>query len=424
MKPSWDSHALLGIQAVRTLPDWELEQLSYPAAGPELALLPVCESGAEQLAASCLMMDWAYDPDYRSYTLLPHMLPDRDGKGAFFSGNSPSPEKTAEIIEKQMNICIRALRSGDKLDFTRSAGILGHFLQDITAPTHTITPIMLRELFPDPQAGRLGKLSGCYLVADDLALSAPFLAGISVKEAAFHLTNDAFWAVTRARHLLPELMAAVYRRDSGSCREILRPPAKDAAELTARAWHTIFCLAHEACPEKEAAALSPFPLSRVFPAYHHPDLYAQSGPDVFCFDEKRVPMDIMTPGGSRRFQSGFGMTGHSGMKFYLNRAFSKVEFVLGMADRESSLKSHIDLDFSVETAADWNDVFSEDMFFEAERRSECRIGPGEMPRRFSVDIREAGTLIFASRATPYRNAAGAIDFDIPDIAVLDPVLTR
>ena len=427
----WESHALLGIQAVRSLPPEEREWLDRePPAGPELARLPECRTGAEQLAASCLLMDWAYEPLYAAYARqpsglpFPHMLPDADGRGAFFSGNVPSPQVTAELIGQKIEGSVAALRSGSRLEFYRHAGVLGHFLQDITAPTHVIHSRLLRNLFPDPDPARHAGLTGCYTIADDLAVERPRLAGRTAGEAAFHLMNDAFFAADRAQRVIPQLMQAVYARDERLCREILRGPASDAAALSARAWHTVFCLAFDRFPESELAELSPFRLDCVFPAYRHPGLYAFAEPGGFCLDGRREPLRLLTDHGARTFDSGFGMTGYSGMKFYLHGQFSALEFTLGLADHESSFLPHAELDFTVEVSDGWNRIFSEDMEFEGRVLRKIRLGPGAPARRVKVELDGAGTLILAAKTLPWQTAEGETRFDIPHLAVADPVLFR
>ncbi|MBQ6598679.1 MAG: hypothetical protein IJH79_14095, partial [Lentisphaeria bacterium] len=373
---------------------------------------------------------WAYEPLYAAYARqpsglpFPHMLPDPDGRGAFFAGNAPSPQAAAELIQLKIEDCVAALQSGRRLDFYRHAGALGHFLQDMTAPTHVIEPRLLRNLFPDPETERCAGLTGCYSIADDLETARPRLAGRTAGEAAFQLMNDAFFAADRAQRSIPELMRAVYARDENLCREILRGPASDAAALSARAWHTVFCLAFERFPESELAELSPFRLDRVFPAYRHPGLYAFAEPGGFCLDGRREPLRLLTGGGARTFDSGFGMTGYSGMKFYLHGQFSALEFTLGLADHESSFLPHAELDFTVEVSNGWNRTCSEDMLFGGRVVRKIRLGPGAPAQSVKVEIDGAGTLILAAKTIPWQTAEGETRFDIPHLAVADPVLFR
>ena len=431
MNKIWESHALLGMHSVRSLPAWELELLrKIPPSGPELKLFPACQNGAEQLAASCLLMDWIYDPVFAGYarqangSLFPHMLPDADGQGAFFAGNAPSPEITAVLIEQKMQEALCAWQKKNYLDFFRHAGILGHFLQDITAPTHVISPGLLRNLFPDPEPSRYASLQGCYTIAENLPLPEPSLAGRTVQEAAFHLMNDAFWAADRAQKLIPELMQAVYARSTEDCCRILKQPATDAALLTARAWHTVFSLAAGRLPEQELEKLSVFPLDQLFPVYKHPSLYAGTNMGVLCLDGKKRPLRLRNGDTTETFRSGFGMTGHSGFKFYLHGQFSTLRFTVGLADHKSSLLPRIDLRFTVETTQGWNQIFSEDMNFNGEVIYETRLTPDTPLIDITVDLHHAGTLIFASHATPYKTPDGEIAFDIPHLAVVSPILIR
>ena len=112
------------------------------------------------------------------------------------------------------------------------------------------------------------------------------------------------------------------------------------------------------------------------------------------------------------------------MKFYLNGQFSRLEFTLGLADHESSQLPHIEIDFTVETDTGWNQVSSEDMQYNSQVRRRVRLGPGEPARRMQVKLHGAGTLILAAHAQPYRTPEGDVAFDIPHLAVADPVLFR
>lgn len=426
MNSIWNSHAQIGRIALRALPEWELNLLHFPPSGPELKFFPACSSGAEQLAASCLIMDWVYDPVFRPYGVqpcgmqLPHMLPDDAGKGAFFSGNPPSPGKFAELLTWQMERTLQALREKKWLEFFRFAGVLGHFLQDVTAPTHTVTPALLRSLFPDPVPGHLAGLGGCcYRIAEDITIEPARLAGRNIPHAVFRITQEAFAAAERARKLLPQLLKHAYGNEPEKCSELLKGPVRDAARLTADVWHTLFSIEAGRC----GGLPDSMPLTDLAPLYHHPDLYAYAGPGVFCRNGGLVPLDVIAAGGPARYERGFGMTGYSGMKFFLNGIFHRLDFSLGMADWPDSRNERIDLDFTVETAPGWNTVFSEDMEYGTQPVLKIHLGPGETVRTFQADITGAGTLVLACRAKPYRTETGSVSFAIPHIAVLNPMLS-
>ena len=110
------------------------------------------------------------------------------------------------------------------------------------------------------------------------------------------------------------------------------------------------------------------------------------------------------------------------MKFFTGGIFSRLRFSVGLAAHESSFLPHIDLDFSVETAPNWQDIFSLDMEYGGTRRAEHRFTPGSAGRTFDISIKNAGTLIFASRAKPYTDERGMTAFDIPHIGIVEPVL--
>lgn len=418
---NWRSHALLGKIAAESLPEWEKSLLAFPAEGPELTQLPECRNALDQMAASCLMMDWVYQKKYTPYCLhkdgtsLPHMLPDRDGKGAFFSGNNPDPGKFAEILKELMLRTLEAWKVKAFPDFMRFAGILGHYLQDVTAPSHTISGKMFRGMFPEPEIGKFtpfGKY--IYSLADDISIPAPVCRWHSIDQAVFFLTQQAFAAAERARPLLPHLAAAAYRQDVSACKELLRKPAAEAAALTRDAWHTIFCIAEnhtEAGPETLA-------LTEIAPVYHHPDVYAYIGTNRFYIGSEIVPMKILGGG----IGKGYGLRGYSGMKFFLNQVFDRLDFTLGMADDPGSFDEHIQVRFTVAYDKGWNSCFSEDMDYGGEILYEQMLGPGEQPRKISLSLPDAGTLIFAAKAVPYVNDTGKETFAVPHLAILEPIL--
>ena len=421
----WTSHALLGKIAVRSLPLWCKEWLNFPPAGNELRKFPPCQNGMDQLAASCLLMDWVYEPEFWKYgsqsngRQLPHMLPDADGCGAYFSGNAPDPGKFAEILTGLMQRTLQALKSGNHLEFTRWGGILGHFLQDITAPTHTISGMMLRTLFPDPAPDRVKSLGHyCYLIDDSVEISVPVCLGSSISQAVFNLTQSAFAAADRARSLIPALIPAAYEEDREQCRKILRTPVANAVQMTVDAWYTSFCIASDvSCPRPQE-----LPLTQLSPLYHHPDAYAYSGPDVFCLNQKKTPLTVITEQGPQTFEHGFGMSGYSGMKFFLNGVFDRLDFDLALADIPDSEDPRLMIRFTIETDHGWNNIFSEDMEYGSKEILCHHIAPGDTIKHFTADISGAGTLIISAKAVTYQDEHGCTQFATTHIAVLNPIL--
>ena len=420
----FESHARLGIQAAALLPEWEKQLLNVPPSGEELPLLPRCDSALEQLAYDCLLMDWLYDERFRYLALqangmlLPHMLPDGNGQGAYFSGRPVHPGKCFEIIRYLLGNAVDELKKNNIPEFCRRAGILGHFLQDLTAPNHNISSRVLRQLFPDPEKERFEGFKFCYEIAPDLGGAAPSAAGHTLDRAAFFLTDSALKYASASRDLLPDLIRASYDRNRERCREILRIPAQQAVELTARAWHTAFALAFdrmdgETFPEK-------IPLSQLYCAYHHPDVYAYAPGNSFCFEGKCVPLKLI--GGERDFADGIALTGHSGMKYFTGGIFSKITFTLGLAEHPSSYDEHIDLDFSVETDPQWCENFSEDMEYGTVRQAAKHLGSAEICQPISVDIEGASTLVLSSRAGSFIDNRGAVSFAIPHIGIAEPEL--
>ena len=417
------SHARLGIQAAALLPEWEKQLLQIPPAGAELALLPRCDSALEQLAFDCLLMDWLYDDRFRYLALqengmlLPHMMPDFNGQGAYFSGHPVHPGKCFEIVKYLLGNAAAELERGDIPEFCRRAGILGHFLQDLTAPNHNISSEILRQLFPDPVKDRVSGFKFCYEIAPDLGGKSPEIMGNSLERAAFFITDRALKYACRSREFLPELVKAGYLRDQVRCRDILRVPARWAVELTACAWHTVFALVFDRMDGGEFP--DSIPLSQLFCAYHHPDIYKYAPGDCFCFDGSCTPLKLI---GEAEGKCGIALTGHSGMKYFTGGIFSGIRFTVGLADHPSSYDEHIDLDFSVETDDRWCEQVSEDMEYGCFRRAGRRITGSMECQRMDVDISGAHTLVFASKAAPYTDSRGVVSFAIPHIGITEPVL--
>ena len=426
MSKKWESHAKLGRLAVRALPRWAQDHLkALPPSGEELPLLPECNTLLDQLAASCLMMDWAYDERFNSYGKqadslpIPHMLPDHSGKGAFFSGNAPDPGRFAQILTGLMEKTLQTYRTGDFLAFTRYGGVMGHFLQDVTAPTHTLTPALTRALFPDPVPGRLqGMGSMCYRIAENIV---PEEAECfpDIPRTVFSLTNKAFQAADRSRLLLGELLHRAYAGDCAGCEELLAGPARDAAQLTAEAWLAVLSIAHN---KPGSTPFAPLSLTKLSPLYHHPDLYAYAPPGVYCEGGKFLPMSLLSAGKNLPCKEGFGMKGHSGMKFFLHKAFHTLEFTLGLAPFPESNDPRMRLEFTVETSPEWDPTFSEDMLYGTTPLLTIPLKAGTMPRRYTVDLGDCTTLVLACKAAPYRTEEGGIDFIIPHLGIENALL--
>lgn len=422
MDTTWKSHAKIGRIAADALTAKEKAFLDFPAENCKLPGWPLCSNGLEQLAASCLIMDSVYDPRYHNYCLqddglpLTHTLPDEDGRPAFFSGKAPSPGKFAEILSSLMQHMISAIHNGDRKELLIRGGILGHFLQDVTAPTHTILPEQLRALFPDPVPGRIFKYGEyCYQLGDT-EIPPVQNAASSVKEAVFLLTQQAWQAYKSSQRLLPELTACAYRENKDACRTLLLAPARDAAIMTAYAWHCAFSIAEKGeCPK--ASGIS---LTELTPLYRHPDAYLLAPSNAFALGGKYVPMNVIGTDGTVRFSEGFGMTGYSGMKFFLNGLFHTLEFQLALADMPESRDANIDVDFTVEISSKWDETFSEDMDYGTIPVFRAHIGPGEAIQTCQVDISSAATLAFVAKAKPYQNSNGTTNFAVPHIAILNP----
>ena len=430
---NWKSHALIGMKAVESLPGWEKELLPSSLSGARriFSFIPeFAETPPEIFGAMCLIMDQVYDSRYRQYCLLPdgrwipHTVPDGQGCAAFQSGESVSHAKCSEILEYLLERMFASLEAADMMEAAARGGVLGHFLQDAVAPSHAVNMRQMRELMPDPVAGRhlsLGKYF--YAACGRFESVPPMLAGTTLRKAACRLTWEIMKSVRRARGKIIPLMEAAYEdAPVEKCEEILIPQVRDAAWLTASAWHTVFSIRKNRIPEAEKEKLKNQNLIEIEPCFLHPGKYTELLPGKRIESGYETGLRIFAPDGSPVSApvNSFAMTGHSAVKFHIGPGvYSRFECLAGItADGQSPAN----LVFSIETDRRENTVYSEDMNYGSECVASARLIPGAPPVKLCADVREAKTLLLCARSFPMEDGAGNSFFSIPDIILCEPTL--
>lgn len=431
----WKSHALIGMKAVESLPDWERKLLpdSLVTAARSIPFIPKFTNTAEEvLAAMCMVTDQVYLPDFRPYCLLPggewipHTVPDGDGKAAFQSGQAPSQAKCAETIQCLMEKMSRTLETSDMLEMAFQGGTLGHFLQDAVAPSHAVSGQLLKDLFPDPVPGRqlsLGKW--LYAVSDRFSPIPPLLAGCSIPEAACRLTWEVMKSLRRSRKILPLLMQAAYANAPlETCENLLIAQVRDAAWLTASAWHTVFSLQKKQSPNGQENLLPRVNLLEAEPYFMHPGKYQNLLPGRQIIDGSQKELLICQPDGNAQPApaNSFAMTGYSAIKFHIGTGiFSSFSCEAGIT---ADWKQNANLIFSIESDAQENRCYSEELEYGATNLASVTLIPGAQPVKLNVDVTSARTLLLCARSFPIQDADGSPVFHIPDIAVCNAVLHK
>ena len=432
----WSGHAILGLRAAQGLPEWEIDLLKPDMRAEVIgkSFMPEIRSTAEKLGAYCLILDWIYQDEFRSYGIQ------RDGKwiphgpaSSDFTANGQISE-TANLIliSNMMRNMIRALKTGNWEEAVKYAGVLGHFLQEPFTPGHSTDNTLFAEFFPDPDPTRHWRLHYCFDCAcGDFPPPHPSLMGRSTEEAAFHLFDFIKHGISSARALIKPVIEAAYRgktmQESEHVRKaLLRPQSEMASYITASAWHTAFCIAFDRFDPAESAACDVCDMTRLKPYFWHPSYYAKLLPGVLLDSAGRKhPLDIWDAERKEmRCERGFALYGHAGVKFFVNGLFRKFRCGLGMPSRLTRGQTeHTKLCFKVETDSSENAVFSEDINYMAEKTVlEICLGAFEPLQRFELDISGAKTLIISSRATPYCDRNGQMCFDVPDLVLVEPEL--
>ena len=203
--------------------------------------------------------------------------------------------------------------------------------------------------------------------------------------------------------------------------------ARGAAWVTTCAWYTALCIALERFADDEARALESVDVTRMLPFFWHACDYVQMTPGCLVERGRTVPIHVWgADGGEERVTRGFGMGGHMGAKFFVNGdRFRRFRARVGLPSRHTEGQTdRTDVRFFVEVDEGMNRVFSEDIEYRARRVLERPLLPGQPAQAIDVEISGARTLILATQSRPYRDAHGRVAFDVPHVAVCEPVLLK
>ena len=425
----WQGHALLGLRAAEGLPEWEIEKIKDTDMSPAAvgrAIMPPIRTVREKLGAYCLILDWIYQKEFESYARRPNgrWVPHSPLKGA---GGSFSFTANNELLATLMDHLIRELRAGNWDEAICRAGVLGHFIQEPFTPGHAFNNSLFKGLFPDPDPTRNIKLHGGFDSAGgDYPPPTPQLFGKTVKEAANRIFCEMYKGLKKGYQYIEPIIRSVYRGDPKIVQQaILMGQSRLAAQTTASAWHTAFCIAFDRFDGGEAGSLDELPLTDLPYFDAHLNKYDTLSTGYLTDHNRKVSMTVITPDGEQTFTDGFSLYGHGAVKYFLNGIYSRFRFGLALPARVlQGQDEHTLLDFTVETDDKENLVYSEDILYNGKVILRQEIRSGFALKWFEVDVKDAVSLIISSRATSWIDENGTALFSVPDIVIVEPRLFR
>ena len=440
----WKGHASFGVHAFSVLPKWE-QQCVKPDMSDAALRAPYLPTGVrtagEKMGAFCVIMDAVYYDACRPYAVLPngrwipHAPPDADWRACTGTGKQPDPAAAMDITVMLIQRTIEHMRAEQWEDAIRHAGVLGHYLQEPFTPGHAMPNSIFQELFPDPDPSRHMRLhhafdSGTSHIEDPLP---PRLMGTSIEEAAYRLQVEVWRGMAEGKKLVPSIIQSVYEGQPPRVREaLLAEQSRQATYVTASAWHTCFCIAFDRFDAQESAALNELDLTYIPPYFIHHWQYTQILPGALVKHKRKIPIDVWVQDerGAKRAQritQGFGMGGHMGIKWHVpGDLYPRLRCRVGLPSQQTEGQNeHTDCRLYVETDPGINNVYSEDIEYQAERRAEIPLQPGAPLQDVDVDISGAKTLLLTTQCRPYTDAqTGKVDFAVPHVAICEPRLSR
>ena len=435
-------HETIGLRAFDALPEWEQKALQPDMSAEGLArpwLSDSIRTVRDKVAFLCRMLDLIYNEECRPYATLPdgrwvpHAPPDENFYASTSVGNRYSPEASAEIISLLMGRMVAPIRVGDWEEAVRHGGALAHYLQEPFAPGHAVSNDLFLELFPDPDPGRHIRVHHEFdRVGLDFSPLPAALMGNSIPEAAFRLQIELDRGIVESKKLVAPFMEAIYAGRAEEIRsDLFRDQGRKAAFLTASAWHTALSIGLERFDDAEAHALASIDVTQIVPYFWHHWQYVQLLPGCLVENGRKIPIHVWVQDGDEKrdqlIENGFGMGGHMGIKFFVNGdVYGRFRCRVGLPSRHTEGQTeHTNVRFMIETDKKLNQVYSEDIEYQAERRVEQQLEPGGPLKEIEVDITGARTLILSSQSQPYTDPqTGQVGFSIPHIAVCEPVLIR
>lgn len=443
MNQGWGSHALLGRIAFESLPprDQARFKLDLSPAAMDKPYFPArVRTAADKTGFMCIILDLVYQDDCRPFATMPdgrwipHGPPDEAGQAATGSGARIAPDRAVGITEWLMGMMVDAIRRDDWETAIRHGGALGHYLQEPFTPGHSVDNTLFHELFPDPDPSRHIRLHHAFDSASDLfEPTAPVLMGRDVTEAAFRLQIEIDHGVRAGKALIAPVIRSVYEgRPASHRQELLADQCRKAAFVTASAWHTAIAIADSRFDPAEAANLDTLPLTRLPPYFWHACQYVDLLPGCLVERGIKIPIHVWEAdgrGGKRetRPADGFGMGGHSGIKFFVGHdVMARFRCRVGLPSRHTEGQDAFTRTrFRVETDTTVNRIYSEEILYQATPRFECELKPGAPVQEVDIDLRGAQSLILSARCEPHTDPkTGQSVFSIPHVAVCDPVLLR
>ncbi|HOL21811.1 MAG TPA: hypothetical protein PLQ41_03015 [bacterium] len=431
-------HSLLGKIAFSTLPQWE-KKIIQPDMSPRALNKPYLPRGIktveEKAGAMCSILDWIYYKEMRPYAILPdgrwipHSPPDRDCQSSSGSGQPRSHIVHMEMIEWLLKKMLNEVQRKRWEEAIRYGGALGHFLQEPFTPGHAIDNNLFHQLFPDPDRKRHIRLHSRFDAASDrFKPLTPVLMGTTVSEAAFRLLIEIDRGIKEGMKIVGRLIDSVYKGEPKSEQErILSQQCRQAVFVTASAWHTVMCIGFNRFNKKEVERLKSLNLTYLVPYFIHHCQYFDILLGNLVKEERKIPIYVWGRNGKEELiKNGFGMGGHSGIKFFINGdVYTRFRCRVGLPSRHTEGQTgNTRTMFFVEIDTEENLTYSEDMEYEAKRIVSLPLIPGEPVHSIDICIKGARTLILTTRSSPYTTCDGKIQFDIPHVAICDPVLYK
>lgn len=432
------SHALLGQIAFSILPQWEKDMIQ-PDMTPEGLDKPYLPKGIstveEKTGLTCCILDWVYEDEMRPYALLPdgrwipHSPPDANRQASASSCQPRSNTVFLEMIEWLLDRMLKSTVKKDWEEAIRYGGALGHFLQEPFTPGHAVDNNLFHQLFPDPDKKRHMRLHHKFDAASGgFKPLPPMLMGTAIPEAAFRLQVEIDRGMKGGMKLAGKVIRSAYDGQPDEVRKkMLAGQCRQAAFVTASAWHTVMSIAFNRFNKKEVERLSTLDLTYLIPYFIHHCQYVDILPGNLVKNGRKIPIYVWgARGKEKRVKNGFGMGGHSGIKFFVNgNVYPRFQCRVGLPSRHTEGQTkNTSVRFFVEVDSKENLAYSEDMEYRAKRLVSVPLIPGEPVRKIDIGIKGARTLILTAQSSSYKTPEGKAQFDIPHIAVCGPVLSK
>ena len=424
--------------AFNVLPKWEREMIK-PDMSPEALNKPYLPQGIttvdEKVGIMCAILDMIYNDEMRPYGILPdgrwipHGPPDANWQASVGSCQPASRTAFMEMTEWLLGRMLEAVKKKDWEEAIRYGGAAAHFLQEPFTPGHAINNNLFHQLFPDPDRKRHVRLHHSFDAASgNFKPLPPVLMGTTIPEAAFRLQIEIDRGIRDGMKLVGDVIRSAYAGEPKSAQQkILAGQSRRAAFVTASAWHTVMSIAFNRFDRKEVKALETLNLVSMVPYFIHHCQYVDLLPGNLVKKGRKIPIHVWRVKGKEELvKNGFGMGGHSGIKFFVNGdVYTRFSCRVGLPSRHTEGQTeNTNVRFFVEVDAKENTTYSEDMEYRAKRIVNIPLIPGEPVIKIDVSIKGARTLILTAQSSLYKTPEGKVQFDIPHVAVCNPVLSK